>query len=84
MTRNTLTTNLVLRSDIPRHAIDTTVREFSAHNLLLVRKGLTSRGAGAAGSEEAKQKAFLTKVERGAVVRQVRLLTSPFILWTLT
>jgi hypothetical protein len=46
--------------DIPRHAIDVTVRDtVGAHNLSLVRKGLTTPGAGAAGSEERKRKEFI-------------------------
>jgi hypothetical protein len=54
--------------DIPRHAIDVTVRDtVGPDNLSLVRKGLTSPGAGAAGSEERKRKEFIKKVERGAV-----------------
>jgi hypothetical protein len=49
--------------DIPLHAIDVTVRDtVGAHNLSLVRKGLTSPGAGAAGSEERERKAFIKKV----------------------
>jgi hypothetical protein len=55
--------------DIPRHAIDVTVRDtVGAHNLSLVRKGLISPGAGAAGSEERKRKEFIKKVERDAAV----------------
>jgi hypothetical protein len=55
--------------DIPRHACDVTVRDtVGAYNLSLVRKGLTSPGAGAAGCEERKRKEFIKKVERGAAV----------------
>jgi hypothetical protein len=55
--------------DIPHHAIDVTFRDtVGAHNLSLVRKAITSTGAGAAGSEERKRKEFIKKVERGAAV----------------
>jgi hypothetical protein len=53
--------------DIPRRAIEVTVRDrVGAHKLSLVGKGLTSPGGGAAGSEERKRKEFIKKVERGA------------------
>jgi hypothetical protein len=55
--------------DVLRHAIDVTVRDtVGAYNLSLVRKRLTSPGAGAAGSEEGQRKDFIYEVERGAAV----------------
>jgi hypothetical protein len=55
--------------DIPRHAIDITVRDtVGSHNLFVVRKGLASPGPGAAGSEGRKRKEFIKKMKRGAAV----------------
>jgi hypothetical protein len=55
--------------DIPCQAIDVTVRDtVGVNNVSLVRKGLTSPGAGAAGSEKRKRKEFIKKVRRDAAV----------------
>jgi hypothetical protein len=60
------------RPDIPRHAIDITVRNtVGAHNLSQARKGLASRGAGAEGSVNEKLNEILKKEERGAAVAPV-------------
>jgi hypothetical protein len=59
------------RPDIPRHAIEITVRDTVGAHLSLARKWLASRGAGAEGSVEAKRNEILKKVERGAAVAPV-------------